>query len=224
MSSSPSHPTTTKSTTPRETPGSPANNYVATVDKPVDDHVPTAVQIDVASVPLGATVDDNGLVIGKWKSDIFGCFNDLVPNCLLATFCPCVSLAQTLHRIGMYTFNTVLIVFAGMYLLYLVFYILQCSASSSISFNSMGYPVVSAAATFWWYIALALQIAAFVLFMVIRMRVRKAFQIPGTPLEDCACSFFCSCCVLAQMASHTESFTPNQCTFSPKDTLPGYEF
>ncbi|ETW03935.1 hypothetical protein H310_04351, partial [Aphanomyces invadans] len=48
--------------------------------------------------------------------------------------------------------------------------------------------------------------------------------IPGSELEDCACSFFCSCCVLAQMASHTESYSPNQCSFSPKDTLPGYEF
>ncbi|RHY27533.1 hypothetical protein DYB32_006711 [Aphanomyces invadans] len=214
------------STTPKETttPVSPANNYVATVDKAADDQVPAAVQIDVASVPLGANVDANGLVLGKWKTDIFGCFNDLVPNCLLATFCPCVSLAQTLHRIGMYSFNTVLMVFGALYLLYLIFYIIQMSATSTVSFNSFGYPVVSAAATFWWYIALAVQVAAFVMFMLIRIRVRKAFQIPGSELEDCACSFFCSCCVLAQMASHTESYTPNQCSFSPKDTLPGYEF
>ncbi|ETW03937.1 hypothetical protein H310_04353 [Aphanomyces invadans] len=213
------------STTPKETtPVSPTNNYVATVDKAADDQVPAAVQIDVASVPLGANVDANGLVLGKWKTDIFGCFNDLVPNCLLATFCPCVSLAQTLHRIGMYSFNTVLMVFGAMYLLYLIFYIIQMSATSTVSLNSFGYPVVSAAATFWWYIALAVQVAAFVMFMLIRIRVRKAFQIPGSELEDCACSFFCSCCVLAQMASHTESYTPNQCSFSPKDTLPGYEF
>ncbi|RHY27532.1 hypothetical protein DYB32_006712 [Aphanomyces invadans] len=209
---------------PRDNSANSANNYVATVDKAADDQVPAAVQIDVASVPLGANVDANGLVLGKWKTDIFGCFNDLVPNCLLATFCPCVSLAQTLHRIGMYSFNTVLMVFGAMYLLYLIFYIIQMSATSTVSFNSFGYPVVSAAATFWWYIALAVQVAAFVMFMLIRIRVRKAFQIPGSELEDCACSFFCSCCVLAQMASHTESYTPNQCSFSPKDTLPGYEF
>ncbi|RHY05744.1 hypothetical protein DYB28_003734 [Aphanomyces astaci] len=79
----------------------------ATTDFIAADKAPAAV--DVAAVPMtGSTFDQHGVVVGKWKADIFGCFTDFVPNCLLASCCPCVSLAQTLHRIGMYSYTTVL--------------------------------------------------------------------------------------------------------------------
>ncbi|ETV66754.1 hypothetical protein H257_16847 [Aphanomyces astaci] len=78
----------------------------ATTDFIAADKAPAAV--DVAAVPMtGSTFDQHGVVVGKWKADIFGCFTDFVPNCLLASCCPCVSLAQTLHRIGMYSYTTV---------------------------------------------------------------------------------------------------------------------
>ncbi|EQC30431.1 hypothetical protein SDRG_12005 [Saprolegnia diclina VS20] len=38
---------------------------------------------------------------------IFYCFSGMIPNCLMATCCPCISLAQTLHplvAIYRYTF------------------------------------------------------------------------------------------------------------------------
>ncbi|RHY73294.1 hypothetical protein DYB38_011907 [Aphanomyces astaci] len=147
----------------------------ATTDFIAADKAPAAV--DVAAVPMtGSTFDQHGVVVGKWKADIFGCFTDFVPNCLLASCCPCVSLAQTLHRIGMYSYTTVLAL---------------------------------------------LLIAAFI---VIRMRVRKAFDIPGMFVEDCFFTFCCSCCSIAQMTTHTESYDAQVCSLGPKDALPGYKF
>ncbi|CAK4700064.1 hypothetical protein LEN26_000273 [Aphanomyces euteiches] len=55
-----------------------------------------------------------------------------------------------------------------------------------------------------------------------RTKFRKMLRIPGSDLEDCCASFWCSCCVLAQLATHTGSYTPGSCTWKPKDTLPGY--
>ncbi|KAF0704194.1 hypothetical protein DYB37_013119 [Aphanomyces astaci] len=197
------------STTPKDQVASPSNkaDYVADTNA---ETAPVAVAIDGADVAMQPDlgVDHNGLVVGRWKADIFACFNQVVPNCLLPTFCPCVSLAQTLHRVGMYTFNNVLIVFAALYAAHVVLSFIQTSSSSIL----------------WSWIGLALQLVAFVMVMVVRRRIRTAFQIPGSDVEDCACSFFCSCCVLAQMATQTESYTPSECTFSPKDTLPGYRF
>ncbi|CAK4075816.1 unnamed protein product [Aphanomyces euteiches] len=61
-----------------------------------------------------------------------------------------------------------------------------------------------------------------ILIMVARGTIRNRFKIPGNCCTDCICYCFCSCCVLAQMSSHVEAYTPGQCNFGSKDTLPSY--
>ncbi|KAF0693040.1 Aste57867_15935 [Aphanomyces stellatus] len=56
----------------------------------------------------------------------------------------------------------------------------------------------------------------------LRGKFRFFFSIPGSPVEDCLVTFFCGCCVLAQMATHVGSYTPGECSFEAKSTLPGY--
>ncbi|KAF0716190.1 Aste57867_2977 [Aphanomyces stellatus] len=175
---------------------------------------------DAASVPMAASTDLHGLAVGSWKADIFGCFADIAPNCLMSFFCPCISLAQTLHRVGMYTYTNVLLVWGGLYLLSWILYFFQ----SATGWFAVSLGVVSFGFNFWSLLALCLQIAVVVILFLIRTRFRKAFQIPGHELEDCCCSFWCQCCVLAQMATHANAYTPNECNFGPKDTLPGYTF
>ncbi|ETW03940.1 hypothetical protein H310_04355 [Aphanomyces invadans] len=186
------------------------------------DAVPMAVPVN-PEVSMQPGVDQNGLVVGRWKADIFACCTDLVPNCLMTWCCPCISLAQTLHRVGMYTFNNVLLVYGALYLAQVVLYIFQSTTSATMVYSSSGW-VYSSVSLVWSWLSLAIQVLALVLVMVVRKRFRTAFQIPGSDIEDCCCSFWCSCCVMAQMATHAEAYTPNECTFSPKDTLPGYQF
>ncbi|EQC37826.1 hypothetical protein SDRG_04850 [Saprolegnia diclina VS20] len=71
-------------------------------------------------VPDGMEVDANNLVVGQWEAGICGCFTDCVPNCCMAYWCPCVSLAQIGHRIGLGSYMTGLFVFG---LVYIVAYI-----------------------------------------------------------------------------------------------------
>ncbi|KAF0719068.1 Aste57867_1298 [Aphanomyces stellatus] len=58
----------------------------------------------------------------------------------------------------------------------------------------------------------------------IRAKVRHFFGIRGSCCGDCCATLCCSCCVLAQLATHSDSYTPGRCAISAKSTLPGYNF
>jgi Cys-rich protein (TIGR01571 family) len=63
-----------------------------------------AIQIDDKAPNLDITV-------GKWDVGFFGCFTHCVPNCLMVSCCPCVSLAQIVARLGMMDFGLALVLF-----------------------------------------------------------------------------------------------------------------
>ncbi|KAG2865139.1 hypothetical protein PC113_g3948 [Phytophthora cactorum] len=44
--------------------------------------------------------DDTPLMTGSWLVGLCGCCTDLIPNCCMVTFCPCISLAQISKRLG----------------------------------------------------------------------------------------------------------------------------
>ncbi|EQC25046.1 hypothetical protein SDRG_17067, partial [Saprolegnia diclina VS20] len=80
---------------------------------------PTVKHVTADGVELN-TNNTNNLVLGEWTVGIFGCFTDVIPNCCMAFWCPCVSLAQIVHRIGLGAYTTGLFAFG---LAYLVVYI-----------------------------------------------------------------------------------------------------
>ncbi len=88
----------------------------------------------------------------------------------MAYCCPCFSVAQTLHRIGMYSYTTVLAAFGLIYAVYMLMYILQVSDGPSVSISRHSYSIGIS----FTYLAIADVIQAFliVLFTMIRMRVR----------------------------------------------------
>ncbi|KAJ0411838.1 hypothetical protein ATCC90586_002991 [Pythium insidiosum] len=57
----------------------------------------------------------------------------------------------------------------------------------------------------------------------VRAKIRDRFQIPGSCMGDCFTSMCCTCCALAQMATHVKSYKPGSCDFGPPDTLPAYQ-
>ncbi|OQR98937.1 PLAC8 family protein [Thraustotheca clavata] len=146
----------------------------------------------------------NGVTIGKWEAGIFSCFDAVVPNCLMSCCCPCFSLAQTTHRLGIYAYNKVLIAYG---LLWLTMILCSVLAQVTIIFT---------------IVQLVLYVVAFYFCFQIRTKVRMLLQIPGTQLEDCLYSFFCGCCSLAQMATQAKTYESGQCSFAAKDTLPAY--
>lgn len=68
--------------------------------------VPYAIQ--VASPGPYADCDSNGVRVAAWGAGLCSCCQHVVPNCCMATLCPCVSLAQIAARLGVFRFKSVL--------------------------------------------------------------------------------------------------------------------
>ncbi|KAG9404882.1 hypothetical protein AC1031_005091 [Aphanomyces cochlioides] len=75
---------------------------IGLMSKPEDDQVelamPVAVSFVASEVPR--LNDTNGILLGQWSSGFCSCFSSIFPNCCLAFWCPCISLGQTMARVG----------------------------------------------------------------------------------------------------------------------------
>jgi Cys-rich protein (TIGR01571 family) len=227
---------------------SEALNIASPMDTP---RVPYAIQLDdtlspevvVPCTPEGdgpseyKRIDDDitvGIATGYWTTDLFACFDNLVPNALMATLCPCVSLAQITHRLGMVPFNTALL-----------FYTLLCTLElSMIAFTIQQFVSVAiyghdesvhyfhahrvvearpAVNALFVTVAVLTHATFAASLWLLRNRIRGQFQIPGSDAKDCASVTCCPCFATAQMAAHIKSFQPGACSFGPVDTLPRYQ-
>ncbi|TYZ57989.1 hypothetical protein PybrP1_010613 [[Pythium] brassicae (nom. inval.)] len=68
--------------------------------------IPFALQ--VASPGPYADRDPSGIRVAAWGAGLCDCCRHVVPNCCMATLCPCVSLAQIAARAGAFRFRAVL--------------------------------------------------------------------------------------------------------------------
>lgn len=177
---------------------------------------------------------EQGVLVGAWSADFWGCFDNMVPNCLMVTCCPCVSLAQISARLGVASYRLVLVIFLVVTLAEIgaVFYPssspsgtwyrsntgawYQSSSTRSASTSERDTnPVLS------WVYAVARTIV-FVFVWHLRQTTRRMFSIPGGACGDCWASCCCTCCAMAQIASHIKSYKPGDCSFGPLDVLPPY--
>jgi Cys-rich protein (TIGR01571 family) len=69
---------------------------------------PYAIQVEEVPVTKGG--DGSDITVGKWDVGFCGCFTHCVPNCLMITFCPCVSLSQVLARLDLMSYGVALAV------------------------------------------------------------------------------------------------------------------
>jgi len=174
----------------------------------------------------------DGIKVGEWGAGFCSCFDNFVPNCLMVTFCPCISLAQITARLGLYTYQQSLIVFGVLYGVYFVANSVANSTSTNYKCDygydeHFNYTVdcssgTNALRSIMYGISGLAIIICFVIIFQLRTKVRERFQIPGSCAEDCLTTYFCSCCVIAQMATHVKSYKAGACDFGPVDTLPAY--
>ncbi|KAG7378645.1 hypothetical protein PHYPSEUDO_009800 [Phytophthora pseudosyringae] len=181
---------------------------------------------------VGAThVTDISEETGKdWDFPFFGCFTNIMPNCCMSTICPCVSIAQIQARLGN-CYTTALLTYAatifGLVVCSILF-ISHCVTTDVVrSPNSSHHGEVrSSAGRQVIFLCGASFFALFFAFSVclVRMRVRKQFEIEGNCVEDCVAASCCTPCTIAQMASQTQSYTPGAVNFQDPcvDILPGY--
>jgi len=137
---------------------------------------------------------------GKWRDGILGCCNNLVPSLCLACSCWCFPYARIRNK-EMLDEPSVLGWPGWQYWgnLFLTFCLWLAVVAGNIYFNqTMGVLLFVASLCFFYIIYRT------------RAEFRRRNQITqiecsdccGAELEDCCCSFFCPCLVLAQMDRH----------------------
>ncbi|GLD93759.1 hypothetical protein PINS_up002364 [Pythium insidiosum] len=179
--------------------------------------------------------DANGIRVGAWEAELFGCCDHPVPNGFMSAFFPFISIAQISERMGALPYTHVLI---GAFILYLLQWIGWIVASTSAASRGRRQILdLEANATFQAAMDLiasssqettvssleSLSMLATGIFVwQLRIKVRERFQLPGSCAQDCCVSFCCQCCSIAQMATHVQSYKPGGCDFGPPNTLPAY--
>lgn len=193
----------------------------------------------MAHPPTPAVAQATGVRTGQWDADLCGCFTDVVPNCVMPTFCPCVSLAQITSRLSIMPFGATLSVFACIYAV-------QWAVSSLVSYRFYylsldGEELCDYDWYYDWYycyysrhtfgaaygifsaLSFLAELAVFLAVWHIRNQTRLRFQLPGSGCGDCCMALCCTCCSVAQVATHIKSYKPGSCDFAPVDSLPAYD-
>jgi len=168
--------------------------------------------------PLPDTGDANRIKAptGKWKDGLFNCFSLGVchPSLCCAFFCTRIAMAQIMTRMSLTwlgepgqkvaTQNTfkVVVLLVVAYMIY----------STSLEVASMDYGPGNTPI----FILVLKSVGSFLftvwsLYSLCRTRqsVRRQYSIPEEHChgcEDLCCSFFCTCCTVAQMARHTGEY------------------
>ena len=209
-----------------------AQQHPAEIAKQLDaggEALPIATLYHVG-VPIMATYDPSvDIQVGQWSMGLCSCCDSCVPNCCMASWLPCISLAQIAHRIGVASYTTVLLVFGVLYLVEIIMGVLVVVAMrdylsrDDYDYYSNRYDEPSFAVGVPHYLASLAAFAMFIGTWQLRTKIRARFHVPGGCCEDCVVSYCCGCCALAQMATHVKSYKAGSCDFGPPDVLPAYQ-
>lgn len=185
--------------------------------------------------------------IKEWEVGICGCCSNCVPNCCMSTFCPCISLAQIAARLDVIPFELTLLLYLiiqlsfwglygmAMYELYSAYYDAYLEETEGYHYYYYhdddddgnffdAFESVEIDPKFTLYTILASSTYLLIVMFVwhLRARTRDRFVIPGNCCADCFASLCCTCCAIAQIATHVKSYKPGHCDFGPRDVLPAY--
>ncbi|GAB9470497.1 hypothetical protein Gpo141_00007741 [Globisporangium polare] len=171
----------------------------------------------------------NQIQTGRWTSGLCSCCDNCVPNLLMAWCCPCISLAQVYARLGLYRYLPALV---SLFVLYAVGVIGNFIPSDSTETATYTYDpqtgsvvVTGAPSTSTMLLPITMAVGQSLFRLVVwqaRSKVRERFQIPGSCIGDGCASCICSCCAIAQLATHVKSYTPGSCSFGGPDVLPAF--
>ncbi|CAH0516306.1 unnamed protein product [Peronospora belbahrii] len=200
------------------TPGMLAPMYVNNVN-----HLPSPSKVLELDTPRTVEmVPGDGIPTGAWASGLFDCFDNLVPNCFMVTFCPCVALAQLSTRLGIASYRVILSLLIFVMAVELLMFALIWTTPHENDGHDSNEGYEQLADDTFVVITVLVQMLLLVYIWQLRTKTRAQFQLPGNAVTDCVSSFFCSCCTLAQLRTHVRSYQPGSCSFRAPDVLQAY--
>ncbi|TYZ68560.1 hypothetical protein PybrP1_008610 [[Pythium] brassicae (nom. inval.)] len=143
----------------------------------------------------------------------------------MTTCFPCVSLAQVYARLGMMPYRTALAQFFVLYVIGLAGNFLPSRRSTRYNYTTHSYTTATSStntAQVALFAAVAGQLVLRIYMWRARAAIRKRYNIPGSCCGDCCTIYWCSCCAVAQMATHVKSYKPGSCGFEGPEVLPAY--
>ncbi|OWZ21757.1 PLAC8 motif-containing proteins Hypothetical protein [Phytophthora megakarya] len=171
-------------------------------------HLPSpSMALELDTPRTMEVVAGDGIPTGAWAAGLFDCFDNLMPNCFMVTFCPCVALAQLSTRLGVASYKVMLSLLLFVTAVELTTFTLIWATAANGTFV---------------IITLIVQMLLFVYIWQLRSKMRMRFQLPGNAATDCLSSWFCSCCTVAQLRTHVRCYQPGNCAFGAPDVLQAY--
>jgi Cys-rich protein (TIGR01571 family) len=174
-----------------------------------------------------------GVLVGRWEAPLFGCFTDCVPNCWMVTLCPCLALAQALHRMRVLRYSRgwkALLLLALLEVATIAYETYKSVENGGIDtgtpyFDSDGeyHGRFVIFLTNCYGGAVFMHLVFVVLISLLRAKVRRWFMLPGGWCADCGLALACPCCALAQITTQVKSYTPGNCSLGEPDVLPPFE-
>lgn len=144
------------------------------------------------------------------------CCTDCVPNLLMAWCCPRISLAQVYARLELYRYLRALVSLFVLYVVGLIGDFIPSGTTETATYTydpDTGYVVASAPLASMMLLWITMVVSQS-LFRLVVWEAR--FQIPGSCIGDDCVSCLCSCCAIAQLASHAKSYTPAAAASAPR--------
>ncbi|RLN88111.1 hypothetical protein BBJ28_00015770 [Nothophytophthora sp. Chile5] len=190
-------------------------------------------------IPVHVPQENSGIAVGRWDIGFCDCFTHCVPNCCMVTFCPCISMAQIASKLNITSYACALITILLLMIAECVTFGLAMNEFAEqyrtrdgyydyyydyyYGYHYYDYYDETSTSVAFRIISAVVRIIFAVFVWQLRSKTRERFQIPGGCICDCCAALFCSCCTLAQVATHVKSYTPGSCDFGPPvDTLPAY--
>ncbi|RMX63057.1 hypothetical protein DD238_007081 [Peronospora effusa] len=199
------------------TPSDAVPKYVNNVN-----HMPSpSMALDLDTPRTVEVVTSDGIPTGAWASGLFDCFDNLMPNCFMVTFCPCVAIAQLSTRLGVASYRVILSLLLFVMTMELTTFGFVWTTGDDYDHDTND-DVLKVANSAFVLITLIIQMLLFVYIWLLRSKTRKLFQLPGNAMTDCLSSWFCSCCTVAQLRTHVRCYQPGSCTFRAPDVLQAY--
>lgn len=161
---------------------------------------------------LETSTEDKRAPRGHWRNDLCDCCQFCgIPAFWCAFCCPACSIGQIMTRVGLNIQCQQVAVpmesgvkpfhlMIGLMVLYILAGVIPQLEIRSI-------------------VTLIIYISFVTYGTVLRGHMRKMFEIPGGCFEDCCCMFWCNCCSIIQMNSHTHDlFKYGDCAACTTDT------
>jgi Cys-rich protein (TIGR01571 family) len=182
------------------------------------------------AVPGGASYpseyEANGIRMNSWESGFADCCRDCIPNCCMSWSCPHIWMGIISVRIGQCSRGAAVFLYGGLLVGTFAIFIAENYGTFQYLLNGWELSYALERNAFERNVAAyanyALQLIFFGLIWQARANIRNRFRIPGNACEDCCLSACCSCCVIAQIATHVKTYKPGSCTLISPTVLPPY--